>query len=90
MGLRLRALDKDDCHKKPFPTVQRYFEAKRLAGKCCSTFDYKPETLMRALIRDYTKPEHTVVDLCMRHGITAVASKLKHRSCIGIEIEKQS
>ena len=45
---------------------------------------------MRALIRDYTKPEHTVVDLCMRHGITAVAAQLERRSCIGIEIEKQS
>ena len=40
--------------------------------------------------RDYTKPEHTVVDLCMRHGITAVAAQLERRSCIGIEIEKQS
>ena len=83
-------IDKDDCHKKPYPTVQRYFADKRSEGKCCSTFDYKPETLMRALIRDYTKPEHTVVDLCMRHGITAVAAQLERRSCIGIEIEKQS
>ena len=41
-------LDKDDCHKKPYPTVQRYFAAKRLDGKCCSTFDYKPETLTDA------------------------------------------
>ena len=70
--------------------MQRYFADKRSEGKCCSTFDYKPETLMRALIRDYTKPEHTVVDLCMRHGITAVAAQLERRSCIGIEIEKQS
>ena len=83
-------IDKDDCHKKPYPTVQRYFADKRSEGKCCSTFDYKPETLMRAQIRDYTKPEHTVVDLCMRHGITAVAAQLERRSCIGIEIEKQS
>uniref|UniRef100_A0A7S0L5U9 DNA methylase N-4/N-6 domain-containing protein n=1 Tax=Coccolithus braarudii TaxID=221442 RepID=A0A7S0L5U9_9EUKA len=83
-------IDKDDCHKKPYATVQRYFADKRSEGKCCSTFDYKPEALMRALIRDYTKPEHTVVDLCMRHGITAVAAELEQRSCIGIEIEKQS
>lgn len=83
-------IDKDDCHKKPYPTVQRYFADKRSEGKCCSTFDYKPEALMRALIRDYTKPNHTVVDLCMRHGITAVAAQLERRSCIGIEIEKQS
>ena len=83
-------IDKDDCHKKPSPTVQRYFQDKRSEGKCCSTFDYKPEALMRALIRDYTKPEHTVVDLCMRHGITAVAAYLERRPCIGIEIEKQS
>jgi len=83
-------IDKDDCHKKPYLTVQRYFSDKRSQGKNCSTFDYKPEALMRALIRDYTQPEHTVVDLCMRHGITAVAAKLERRSCIGIEIEKQS
>ena len=83
-------IDKDDCHKKPYPTVQRYFSDKRSEGKNCSTFDYKPEALMRALIRDYTKPKHTVVDLCMRHGITAVAAQLERRSCIGIEIEKQS
>jgi hypothetical protein len=83
-------IDKDDCHKKPYPTVQRYFSDKRSEGKNCSTFDYKPEALMRALIRDYTKPNHTVVDLCMRHGITAVAAQLERRSCIGIEIEKQS
>ena len=83
-------IDKDDCHKKPYPIVQRYFADKRSEGKCCSTFDYTPEALMRALIRDYTKPEHTVVDLCMRHGITAVAAELERRSCIGIEIEKQS
>eukprot|EP00966_Prymnesium_polylepis_P331032 7386604-Prymnesium_polylepis.1 len=29
-------IDKDDCHKKPYPTVQRYFADKRSEGKCCS------------------------------------------------------
>ena len=75
-------IDKDDCQKKPFASIQDYFSKKRAEGKNLSTFDYKPEPLMRALIRDYTKKDHLVVDLCMRHGITAVAAKLECRRCI--------
>lgn len=79
---------KDDCAKKPYPTVQAFFEEARLRGKHLSTFDYKPEALIRALIRDYSKPNQTVADICMRHGITAVACKIEKRKCIGIETDE--
>lgn len=75
---------KDDCRNKPQPTVKEFFKD----NPSYSTFDYKPEALMRALIRDFTSPGHTVVDFCMRHGMTAVAAKLECRKFIGVELEK--
>ena len=45
---------------------------------------------MRALIRDFTSPGHTVVDFCMRHGMTAVAAKLESRKFIVVELEKDA
>lgn len=83
-------IDKDDCHKKPYPTVQNFFAENKAASKNMSTFDYKPEALIRALIRDYSKPGHLVMDLCMRHGMTAVACKIEMRRCVGIEIDKKA
>jgi site-specific DNA-methyltransferase (adenine-specific) len=80
---------KDDCRSKPFPTIQKYFKAEAAKGKHLSTFDYKPEALMRALIRDFSSPGHTIVDFCMRHGITAVASVLESRKFIGVELSKE-
>ena len=82
--------DKDDCHKKPFRTVQEYFKKLKAQGKHLSTFDYKPEPLMRALVRDYSNPGHLVVDLCMRHGITGVACQMEQRAFIGMEFEAES
>ena len=82
--------DKDDCHKKPFRTVQEYFKKLKAQGKHLSTFDYKPEPLMRALVRDYSNPGHFVVDLCMRHGITGVACQIEQRAFIGMEFEPES
>lgn len=80
--------DKDDCRKKPFATIQDYFQKNDAINKHLCTFDYKPEPLLRALIRDYSKPGDLVMDLCMRHGQTAVACKLEKRQCVGIEIDK--
>ena len=77
---------KDDCRNKPQPTVKKFF--KDNLNKW--TFDYKPEGLMRALIRDFTSPGHTVVDFCMRHGMTAVAAKLESRKFIVVELEKDA
>lgn len=81
---------KDDCRSKPQPTVQKYFAQKKAQGKHCVTFDFKPEALIRALIRDYSEPGQLVVDICARHGITAVAAKFESRKCIAIEIDNSS
>ena len=75
---------KDECRSKPQSTVKKFFND----NPGCFIFDYKPEPLMRALIRDFTSPGHTVVDFCMRHGMTAVAAKLECRKFIGVELEK--
>ena len=77
---------KDDCRNKPQPTVKKFFKDNPNNW----TFDYKPEGLMRALIRDFTSPGHTVVDFCMRHGMTAVAAKLESRKFIGVELEQEA
>jgi site-specific DNA-methyltransferase (adenine-specific) len=77
---------KDDCRSKPQPTVQAFFGIR----PSNSTFDYKPEQLLRALIRDFTSAGDIVVDLCMRHGATALASQYEWRKFIGIEIEEDS
>ena len=77
---------KDDCRNKPQPTVKKFFKDNFNNW----TFDYKPEGLMRALIRDFTSPGHTVVDFCMRHGMTAVAAKLESRKFVVVELEKDA
>lgn len=81
---------KDDCRSKPFKAVQDYFAYHAAHGRHKSTFDYKPEALMRALIRDYSSPGNVVVDFCMRHGISAVASIMEARKFVGIEMDKTS
>jgi len=83
-------IDKDDCRKKPFKTVQNYFADNDANGKYLSTFDYKPEKLLRDLIRDHTKPDNVVMDLCMLHGMTAVACQMEKRKFIGFEINTLS
>ena len=89
---RFNVLDfyKDDCQSKPFKAVQDYFAYHSAEGRRKSTFDYKPEALMRALVRDYSSPGHVVVDFCMRHGITAVASVMERRKFVGVEVDEAS
>ena len=77
---------KDNCKRKPQKTVQDFFKV----NSRYSTFDYKPEGLMRALICDFSSPGQTIIDVCMRHGITAVAAKLENRKFIGVELDAQS
>ena len=74
---------KDDCRSKAQQTVKKFFENDPNKW----TFDYKPEALMRALVRDFTSPGHTVVDFCMRHGMSVVAAKLEFRKFIGVEVD---
>jgi hypothetical protein len=47
----------------------------------------KPLALMRAIIRDYTRPGDLVVDPCAGGGTTLLAAHLEGRRAIGAEID---
>jgi site-specific DNA-methyltransferase (adenine-specific) len=47
----------------------------------------KPEWLMRALIRDYTRPGNLVCDPCAGGGTTLVAAAIEGRRAIGSEVD---
>jgi len=49
----------------------------------------KPVDLLKWLIRTYTNPGNTVMDICMGVGSTGVAAKMVGRSFIGMEIEEE-
>lgn len=45
----------------------------------------KPLQLMRALVRDYSRPGDLILDPCAGGGTTALAARLEGRRCITIE-----
>lgn len=47
----------------------------------------KPEWLMRALVRDYTKPGDLVCDPCAGAGTTLLAAVTENRRAIGAEVD---
>lgn len=47
----------------------------------------KPEWVMRALVRDYSKPGDLVCDPCAGGGTTLVAAEIEHRRSIGAECD---
>lgn len=47
----------------------------------------KPIGLMRRIIRDYTEPGQTVVDLCAGSGTTLIAAAMEGRRAVGAEID---
>lgn len=47
----------------------------------------KPLWLMRALIRDYTKPGNLIVDPCAGAATTLLAAGMENRRCIGAECD---
>lgn len=47
----------------------------------------KPETLMRALVRDYSRPGWTIADPHAGSGTTLVAARAEGRHCIGSELD---
>ncbi len=49
----------------------------------------KPVALLAYLIRTYTNPGETVLDMCMGSGTTGVAAVQEGRNFIGIELERK-
>jgi site-specific DNA-methyltransferase (adenine-specific) len=50
----------------------------------------KPLWLMRAIIRDYTKPGDLIVDPCAGGGTTLIAAAMEGRRAIGAEIDPET
>ncbi len=50
----------------------------------------KPIWLMRAIIRDYTKPGDLIVDPFAGSGTTLLAARAEGRSCIGAEVDPET
>jgi hypothetical protein len=46
----------------------------------------KPESLMRAIVRDYSRPGDLVCDPCAGAGTTLVAASIEGRNAIGAEV----
>lgn len=47
----------------------------------------KPEWLMRALVRDYSKPTDLICDPFAGGGTTLVAARVEHRASVGAELD---
>jgi hypothetical protein len=50
----------------------------------------KPINLMRAIIRDYTKPGDLIADPFAGSGTTLIAARAEGRDCIGAEIDPET
>ena len=50
----------------------------------------KPLALMRALIRDYTKPGDLIIDPFAGSGTTLLAARAEGRNCVGAEIDPET
>lgn len=50
----------------------------------------KPEWLMRALVRDYTKRNDLVFDPCAGAGTTLLAAEIEGRRSVGCEVNKET
>ena len=78
---------KDDCRSKEEATVQRFFSDTHSSK---TTFDYKPENLLKHLIHDYTHVNGVVLDFCGRHMLCGKAALSMDRQFIGVEIEGEA
>lgn len=47
----------------------------------------KPESLMRAIVRDYTRPGWSIIDPHAGSGTTLVAARAEGRTCVGYEVD---
>ena len=50
----------------------------------------KPLQLMRAIVRDYSRPGELVCDPCAGSGTTLLAAAIEHRHAIGSELDPQT
>ena len=50
----------------------------------------KPLGLMRAIVRDYTRPGHLVCDPCAGGGTTLIAAAIEGRHAIGAEMDPET
>jgi site-specific DNA-methyltransferase (adenine-specific) len=71
----------------PWGSLRGYYEgaAVRALNGYEGVTGAKPEDLMRALVRDYSRPGWTIADPHAGSGTTLVAARAEGRSCIGSE-----
>jgi len=50
----------------------------------------KPLGLIRALVRNYSKPGDLIVDICAGTGTTLLAARAEGRNCVGAEIDPET
>lgn len=67
----------------PWGSLPGYYTAGIVQG--AGVVGAKPETLMRALVRDYSRPGWVICDPHAGSGTTLVAARAEGRSCIGSE-----
>ncbi len=74
-------------YKLPGKRPSSVYRHQRVSGGDLHHPNEKPLKLMRALIRDYTRPGDTVLEPFAGSGTTLVACALEGRRCIGVEID---
>lgn len=70
-------------YQAPIDIDRGGFGGPRLVGS-------KPETLMRAIVRDYSRPGWTIADPHCGSGTTAVACRAEGRACITSEVDPKT
>lgn len=60
-----------------------------VAAEKCAVVGGKPLNLMRALVRDYSRPGDLVCDPCVGGGTTLVAARLEGRRVIGCDVDEE-
>lgn len=68
-------------------TLPGFYVVNRASG---AHIGGKPYQLMRAIVRDYSRPGDTICDPCAGLATTAVAAKVEDRSFIGAEIDRNT
>ena len=67
-----------------------YFDQHDTASRKSPVVGAKPLALMRALVRDYSRPGSVICDPCSGGGTTARAAQIEGRSFIGAEMDPET